>query len=98
MEVEYHPAVVSDLNQGFSWYETHHAGLGAQFREEVYTAIDSIRENPKRYPRFRGGVRQCLVHRFPWTILYRVIKRRATVRVLVIRHQRRQPLHGLGRR
>ncbi len=49
------------------------------------------------YAIVKRGMRRCLVHRFPYAVLFRIVSE-GTVRVLVIRHHRRHPSFGLGRR
>jgi len=66
-------------------------------RSEVYTAIDLILESPLRCKENKRGIRRRLVHRFPYSILFRMPDTE-TVRVLVIRHHRRRPSYGIGRR
>jgi len=51
----------------------------------------------RMYAIVKRGMRRCLVHRFPYAVLFRIVSE-GTVRVLVIRHHRRHPSFGLGRR
>lgn len=97
MKLEYHPATVTDLNRAIDFYNSLHPGLGVECRAEVYGAINRIRESPTRYRIVEGEVRRCLVRRFPFSILYRVIGA-DVVRVLVIRHHRQRPGFGQARR
>ncbi len=97
MRIEYHPLTVSDLNNAAAYYNQQRLGLGDEFRSEVYAAIDRILGNPRQYGIVERGVRRCFVRRFPYSVLYRFAPEK-TVRVLVIRHHRRHPRFGLGRR
>jgi len=97
MKVEYHPLTVSDLNNAIAYYNQLRAGLGAEFRSEVYAAIARARANPFQYAIVEHGIRRCFAHRFPYSVLFRLINEEA-IRILVIRHHRRQPSFGLGRR
>ena len=42
------------------------------------------------------GIRRYFVHRFPFSILYRIVDEKI-LRVLVIRHHRRHPEFGIQR-
>ena len=97
MRVEYHPLTVFELNNAVVYYNQQRAGLGDKLRTEVYAAIERARASPSQYVIVKRGMRRCLVHRFPYAVLFRIVSE-DTVRVLVIRHHRRHPSFGLGRR
>ena len=60
MRVEYHPLTASDLNNAVAYYNQQRAGLGAEFRSEVYAAIARILTNPLRYAIIKLGIRRAL--------------------------------------
>jgi plasmid stabilization system protein ParE len=97
MRVEYHPLTVSDLNNAVEYYNQQRAGLGDELRTEVYSAIERACASPFQYAVVQRGLRRCLVHRFPYAVLFRIVGE-DVVRVLVIRHHRRHADLGLGRR
>lgn len=97
MNVEYHPLTVSDLNNAVAYLNQQRAGLGDELRSEVYAAIERIRANPAHHPIVVDGIRRCFAHRFPYAVLFRVV-RDDLLRVLVIRHHRRHPSLGFGHR
>ena len=96
MIVQYHPLTASDLDSAFSCYNQQRAGLGEEFRSEVYAAIERIRSNPFHFAIVEHDIRRCFVRRFPYGILFRIVNHE-TLRVLVIRHHRRRPGFGLRR-
>ncbi len=97
MIVDYHPLTASDLNSAVSYYNRQRPGLGDEIRVEVYAAIERVRSNPFQFPVVERDIRRGFVHRFPYSVLFRVVND-DTVRVLVIRHHRRHPSFGLRRR
>ena len=97
MIVQYHPLTTSDLNKAVSYYNRQRLGLGDEFRLEVYAAIARIVSNPLQFVIVERDIRRGFTHRFPYSILFRVVNG-DTVRVLVIRHHRRHPSFGLQRR
>ncbi len=97
MKVEYHPLTVFDLNNAVAYYNQQRADLGDALRSEVYAAIARARANPAQYGIVEHGIRRCFVHRFPYSVLFRLINEEA-IRILVIRHHRRHPSFGLDRR
>ena len=72
MRVEYHPDTVDDLNNAIDYYESRRSGLGSEFRQEIYQTIDRIAADPYLFRTVSGEVRRCFVHRFPFSILYRM--------------------------
>lgn len=97
MKIEYHPSTVSDLNHAVTYYESLRPGLGRECHSEIYKAICRIREAPSRYRIVDQDIRRSLVHRFPFSILYRVIGDER-IRILVIRHHRQGDDFGRSRR
>lgn len=97
MIVEYHPLTAIDFNNAISYYNRQRRNLGNEFRSEVYAAIERIRSNPLQFPTVDHTIRRAFTHRFPYSVLFRVLNE-DTVRVLIIRHHRRHPSFGLTRR
>lgn len=97
MKLELHPSTALDVNLAASYYERHRPGLGLEFRREIDAALARIVENPLLFPIVEAEIRRCIVHRFPYSVLFRVLSQ-DTARVLVVRHHRRHPQFGLARR
>ncbi|MGH8500836.1 MAG: type II toxin-antitoxin system RelE/ParE family toxin [Methylococcales bacterium] len=97
MKVEYHPLTVSDVNNAIAYYNRQRPGLGDEFRSEVYAAIARARRNPSQYVIVENDIRRCFVHRFPYSVLFRLINKE-TIRILVVRHHRRRSSFGVHRR
>jgi plasmid stabilization system protein ParE len=97
MRVEYHPLTVTDLNNAAAYYNQRRPGLGDEFRTEVNSAIERVCAGPSQHAIVEHGIRRGFVHRFPYSILFRLINE-DTIRILVIRHHRRRPGFGLDRR
>lgn len=96
MRVEYHPLTASDLNEAATFYNDKQPGLGDMFRAEVYSAIDRIRANPRRFRVVAYEKRRCRVDRFPYSVIFRIVDD-SLVRILVIRHHRQRPEFGVRR-
>jgi toxin ParE1/3/4 len=72
------------------WYEERRAGLGAEFRAEIEHAIESVAQNPARFPLMHRDVRCIRARRFPYSMFFRVEETRVVV--LAVFHVRRNPL------
>ena len=73
MRLEYHPSTITDLNLAIEFYEGQRPGLGAECRAEVYAATTRVQQSPKRHRIIGEDMHRCFVHRFPFSIIYRVI-------------------------
>ncbi len=67
---------------------------------EVEDAFDRICQDPLIYPRVehfsdRDEIRRCLLHRFPYLVIYRY--RPDAILVVAISHVRRKPFYWLER-
>ena len=97
MRVEYHHLTASDLNKAVAYYNRRQPGLGEEVRFEIYAAIERVLASPTQFSIVSKDIRRCLVHRFPYAVLFRIVSE-DTLRVLLIRHHRRHPGFGLRRR
>jgi len=87
--IDAEPAVDSDVEAAFNWYETEEAGLGIEFLDELRAAYDRVAEGPFRYQELRSGARRALIRRFPYAIYFSV--EADVIVVLAVLHARRDP-------
>ncbi len=59
-----------DLAEAYRWYREIMPGLGSDFLEVVERALESIVENPVRFPVTYREVRRALMRRFPYGIFF----------------------------
>ena len=85
----FHAEAADELASAISFYEGQAVGLGAEFDEQVRRAIRSIKESPDRWPLLKGGVRRCLVERFPYAIRYLV--KSDCIFIVAVAHGKRKP-------
>ena len=83
------PGAESDIAQAFAWYRERNALVAQAFRSEVFDAIDRIAAAPLGRPEDDEGNRNRVLHRFPYTVHYEVVK--TTVTILAVAHHRRRP-------
>lgn len=72
MTFSFHPEADEEFAAAVAYYETCEAGLGLDFAREVYTTVENAAEYPLMWPLIDAEVRRCLVHRFPYGVLYSV--------------------------
>jgi plasmid stabilization system protein ParE len=96
MRVEFHPSTAEDVNEAARRYRRIRPGLDSDFRSEIVAVVERIGQNPELYPVVASQTRRCIVRRFPYSVLFRIVDPDC-VRILVIRHHRRHPRFGLKR-
>ena len=97
MRVRYHALARVDVVEILTYYERE-AGheTAVDFFSELRSGIRQIKERPNAFPEIRRGVRRYLLHRFPYRIDYEIVDPH-TIKLLVIKHQSREPDFGLDR-
>jgi plasmid stabilization system protein ParE len=96
MKVEYHPAIAEELRDIVDYYNHCSDGLGVDFLTDFEQQIFRIVSNPERWVFVESDIRRALMRRFPYSIYFRVVSEQ-TLRVLIVKHQRRHPDYGEDR-
>ena len=89
MKVIFSKYAKQELYDATQYYEIEYQGLGKQFREEVRKVAKRISEYPEAWSVERGDVRKCILHRFPYKLLYSIEKNH--IFIIAIAHQHRRP-------
>ncbi len=90
MRLEFHRLVASDVSQIMRYYEEI-AGrrLAEDFYLELRSCFRKAADAPERYRVGNRGLRRVNLERFPYHFLFRIVGE--CVRVLIVRHHRREP-------
>ena len=89
MNFVFHPDARLELNAAAEHYEQAQIGLGSVFVDEVYAGIQRICTYPEAWTLLTPTVRRCLIHRFPYGIVYRI--RHDEAQILAVAHLNRKP-------
>ena len=89
MNVIFHPEVENEFIDAISYYENCDSGLGLDFSHEIAVAIRNAADYPKMWPLVEEQIHRCLVHRFPYGILYCIEP--DTIHILAIMNLHRDP-------
>ena len=96
MRLVLHRCVRSDVDEIIDYYEgADQPELADDFYRELRHFMLDAARRPYRNHFFKADLRRANLKRFPYHFLYRVV--RDSVRVLVVRHHRRHPNHGIER-
>jgi len=82
-------AALQDLDQAVAHYEAEESGRGFDFEDEVFRCIDRICRNPEAWASISPRTRRCIVHRFPYGVIYNVGPEGVTV--IAVMHLKRHP-------
>ncbi|MEE8057607.1 MAG: type II toxin-antitoxin system RelE/ParE family toxin [Pseudomonadales bacterium] len=89
MEVIFSEYAKLELEDAACCYELEYEGLGRRFEKEVKNAAIRISEYPQAWSVERGDVRKCLLHKFPYKLLYSIEGNH--IFVIAVAHQHRKP-------
>lgn len=84
-----------ELEDAVRYYELEYSGLGRRFKEEARKAALRIAAYPEAWSIERGDIRKCLLHKFPYKLMYSVEENH--ILVIAVAHQHRQPDYWVGR-
>jgi toxin ParE1/3/4 len=97
MRVVLHPKVYSDIDKIMDYYEsTDSPQLATDFYAEFRLFLIEASKRPESFSIRERDIRRVNLHRFPYHFLFRISDN--TVRILVVRHHRRDPTLGIRRR
>jgi plasmid stabilization system protein ParE len=95
MRVVFTRIATQELEDAVRFYELEYVGLGRRFKEEVRKTALRVAEYPKAWTIERGEVRKCLLHKFPYKLMYSVEEDH--ILVIAVAHQHRKPDYWVGR-
>ena len=64
------PGAETDILGAFVWHEERQAELGRRFIGELDSAFRRIQDDPLSYREILPGIRQTLLHVFPYLVFY----------------------------
>ena len=95
MVASFHDLAKVELIEAAQYYEGKSPGLGTAFLAEAERAVAFALQHPEASPQVRGAIRQHLLRRFPYGLLYRVHRDR--LRILAVMNLARRPAYWVGR-
>ena len=71
-KIEIRPLAVIEIIEAYDWYESQRQGLGYEFLAELEGFYTILQRNPDTYSYYEKPVRQGVLKRFPYTVVYEV--------------------------
>jgi hypothetical protein len=91
----FHPDADAEVIAAAGWYDQRSPGLGADFLDEFEAALWRIKNSPEAFGIVVRNIRQHMLHRFPYGIVYRIETDR--IYVLAVMHLHRDPQYWENR-
>jgi hypothetical protein len=89
MKFYFHEDAEFEFDKSIEYYEGCRTGLGLEFAQEVYAAIERIKRFPDAWSPMSKNTRRCLVNRFPFGIIYQV--KSGLLRIIAVADLRQRP-------
>lgn len=90
------PGARLDYDESFDWYAARSDTAAKRFAGAVKATLGLIADDPQRFVAVDSRHRECLVSRFPFRNVYRVVADRVVV--VAIAHAKRRPGYWRGRK
>ena len=71
-KIEIRPLATIEIIEAYDWYESQREGLGLEFLTELEIFQTTLQRNPDTYSYYEKPVRQGVLKRFPYTVVYEV--------------------------
>lgn len=93
MSASLHPGAARDLTEAFRFYRQEAGrGIASRFLQEFERVASLLEEFPDIGTPTGGERRAYPLRGFPYSVIYRPLE--STIRILVVRHQSRDPAFG----
>ncbi len=89
MRFEFHPEALDEYEAAARYYAGCQEGLELRFIACAESAIQRLSKNPEHFRLFEADIRRCLVHIFPYAVLFTVES--DYVLIIAVMHCSREP-------
>jgi plasmid stabilization system protein ParE len=96
VKVKFEPLARAEFIEAVRWY-TAEAGqiYATDFRNEVHRTLSMASDHPNMGAPTNNNTRQLVVHRYPYSIVYRIAT--GALHVIAVAHHSRLPEYWVGR-
>jgi plasmid stabilization system protein ParE len=95
MTLEYLELAKLKFHDAIAFYEIEQKGLGKKFESEIQSSINRIIRFPTAYIKVKSSVRKCVLHTFPYNIVYAIEEKH--ILIIAIAHHHRKPDYWVER-
>jgi mRNA-degrading endonuclease RelE of RelBE toxin-antitoxin system len=87
----FHPDADKEYRDAYQWYEQERKGLGERFEKMVEQRLQQIAAHPENYGFSKKMYREVSTNIFPYSIVYKLNKRKKVIYIAAIYHAKRNP-------
>jgi plasmid stabilization system protein ParE len=73
------------------YYNDELSGLGYEFVQEFLSAVERIQLYPEAWTPLSKRTRRCLVNRFPYSVIFRIVESKNEIQIIDLMHQKQKP-------
>lgn len=95
MKYSYHPDARQEASAAIAYYAAIDPQLGSDFLTELEGVIQRIVAAPEAWGKHVANTRRCLLHRFPYGVVYRI--RTESIQIMAVTHLNRKPQYWIER-
>jgi plasmid stabilization system protein ParE len=88
-QIDFHPEAVSEARAAIQWYRERSHSAANGFLAEIDRAIEKISQAPEMWSLYFKGTRRFLLHRFPFSVVYREVF--GSIQIVAVAHAKRRP-------
>jgi plasmid stabilization system protein ParE len=93
--LSYHPKASDEIDKAYIWYAMRSAQAADGFYEELYPAVNKLRQQPSLFPSYLHGTRRAILKTYPYFVVFRDFPRK--IQVIAIAHAKRRPSYWANR-
>ena len=93
MEIRFLDLAQAKLDEAVAYYNSELPGLGDDFLVQILKALDRIKQFPKAWHPYTKNTRRCLVRRFPYGVVYQILKDEILIVAIQNLHRKPDYLH-----
>jgi len=88
-QIDVHPEAIAEARAAVKWYRQRSPSAANAFLAEIDHAIERVSQSPETWPSYVQGTRRFILHRFPFSIVYREVFE--SIQIVAIAHAKRKP-------
>jgi plasmid stabilization system protein ParE len=85
----FHPQAWRELEAADDWYRQQSLETSIRFLSAVYDGLESVAQQPQRWPKYFHGTQRFILYRFPFSIIYR--DELFSISIIAVAHHKRRP-------
>ncbi len=94
--LEFDPKAIEEIEHSFGWYLERSIPAAEGFRAELEEVTDDVCRDPYVWPSYAFGLREVLMDRYPFTVVYSIFEKTYSVVIISVFHQSRHPKGKYG--